>query len=45
MRQLLDSPDDAEGMGKAGQERIREHFVGDRHLLQWGQLINATIGG
>jgi trehalose synthase len=45
VRQLLDSPDDAERMGKAGQERIREHFVGDRHLLQWGQLINATIGG
>ena len=45
MRQLLDSPDDAERIGKAGQERIREHFVGDRHLLRWAQLINATIGG
>ena len=45
VRQLLDSPDDAERIGKAGQERIREHFVGDRHLLRWAQLINATIGG
>ena len=45
VRQLLDSPDDAERMGKAGQERIREHFVGDRHLLRWAQLIDATIGG
>ena len=45
VRQLLESPDDAERMGKAGQERIREHFVGDRHLLRWAQLIDATIGG
>ena len=30
-------------MGKAGQEHIREHFVGDRHLLQWAQLISATM--
>ena len=45
VRHLLDSRDDAECMGKAGQERIREHFVGDRHLLRWAQLIDATIGG
>ena len=36
VRHLLDSHDDAECMGKAGQERIREHFVGDRHLLLMG---------
>ena len=45
VRHLLDSREDAECMGKAGQERIREHFVGDRHLLRWAQLIDATIGG
>ena len=45
VRHLLDSHDDAERMGKAGQERIRQHFVGDRHLLRWAQLIDATIGG
>ena len=44
VRQLLDNPDNAQRMGKAGQEHIREHFVGDRHLLQWAQLINATMG-
>lgn len=32
-------------MGKAGQEYIREQFVGDRHLLQWAQLIVAIMGG
>ena len=36
VRQLLDNP------GKAGQEHIREHFVGDCHLLQWAQHISAA---
>ena len=44
VRRLLDNPGEAGRMGKAAQERIREHFVGDRHLLQWAQLIDATIG-
>jgi len=44
VRQLLDSPDDARLMGKAGKEYIRENYVGDRHLAQWAQLIDAIIG-
>ena len=44
VRQLLDNPGNAQRMGKAGQEHIRESFVGDRHLLQWAQLISATMG-
>jgi trehalose synthase len=44
VRRLLDNPGEAGRVGKAGQEHIREHFVGDRHLLQWAQLIDATIG-
>ena len=44
VRQLLDNPTDAERMGKAGKERVREHFIGDRHLLQLAALIGATIG-
>ena len=43
MRQLLDDPGQAERTGKAGQERICENFVGDRHLLQWAQLIDAIM--
>ena len=39
VRQLLDNPDNAQRMGKAGQEHIRENFLGDRHLLLWAQLI------
>ena len=44
VRQLLDSPDDARLMGEAGKEYIRENYVGDRHLAQWAQLIDAIIG-
>jgi len=44
-RQLLDNPGQAQRMGIAGQEHIREHFVGDRHLLRWAELIDATIDG
>ena len=44
VRQLLDNPDIAQRMGKAGQEHIRQHFIGDRHLLQWSQLIDAITG-
>jgi trehalose synthase len=44
VRQLLDNPGNAQRMGKAAQEHIRERFVGDHHLLQWAQLISAAIG-
>jgi len=45
VRQLLDNPGLAQRMGDAGQQRIREYFVGDRHLLRWAELLDATIGG
>ena len=44
VRQLLDNPGNAQRMGKAAQEHIRENYLGDRHLLHWVQLINATMG-
>jgi trehalose synthase len=43
VRQLLDHPDDAERMGRAGQEYTREHYVGDRHLLQLAALFESVI--
>jgi trehalose synthase len=42
-RWLLDHPDEADQMGRAGQERIREHYLGDRHLLQYAELCGAVI--
>ena len=44
VRQLLDSPDDARLMGKAGKEYIRENYLGDHHLARWAQLIDAVMG-
>jgi hypothetical protein len=26
-------------MGVAGRERVRDRFLGDRHLEQWAQLF------
>ena len=43
VRQLLDSPDDARLMGKAGKEYIRENYLGYYHLARWAQLIDAVM--
>ena len=44
VRWLLDHPVDADEMGRAGKERIREHYLGDRHLLQYAELFGAVLG-
>ena len=44
VRQLLDSPDDARLMGKAGKEHIRKNYLDDHHLARWAQLIDAVMG-
>jgi trehalose synthase len=44
VRWLLGNPDDADQMGQAGQERIREHYLGDRHLLQYAELFGTVLG-
>ncbi len=44
VRRLIDNPDDARLMGAAGQARIRESYVGDRHLMRWAEVIGATMG-
>ena len=45
VRWLLDHPAEAERMGRAGQEHVREHYLGDRHLLQYADLFTEVIGG
>jgi len=30
-------------MGEAGKEYIRQNYVGDRHLAQWAQLVDAIM--
>jgi trehalose synthase len=43
VERLLDHPDDAERMGVAGQAHAREHYVGDRHLIQLAAVFEAAI--
>jgi trehalose synthase len=43
VRWLLDHRADADQMGRAGQEHVRENYLGDRHLLQYAELFEAVI--
>jgi trehalose synthase len=44
VRWLLDDRDAAERMGRAAHAHVREHYLGDRHLLQYAELFEAVIG-
>jgi trehalose synthase len=39
VREVLDNPEDAAGIGAAARERVREQFLGIRHLLQYAELL------
>jgi trehalose synthase len=43
VRRLLDDPGQAGQMGRAAQAHIREHYVGDLHLLRYERLFSALI--
>jgi trehalose synthase len=45
VRWLLDHHGEAERMGRAGQEHVRERYLGDRHLLQYADLFGSVLGG
>jgi hypothetical protein len=32
-------------MGARGQERIRDLFLGPRHLIQWVEVLGALVTG
>jgi trehalose synthase len=40
---LLTHPDEAERMGAAGKERVREHFVDDVHLLKFAEVVEPLL--
>jgi len=44
VRELLDRPDLAEQIGTAARAHVRDHFIGDIHLLRYAQLFNTLIG-
>jgi trehalose synthase len=40
---LLSDPKRAEAMGVAARERVREHYLGSRHLVQYMELIEQML--
>jgi len=42
--ELLTDPDRAHALGTAARERVRDQFLGDRHLLQYGDLFARLLG-
>jgi trehalose synthase len=40
---LIEDPDRAEKMGKVAQERVRDIFLGTRHLMQYLDLIEKLL--
>jgi trehalose synthase len=43
VRELLDDRGEADRMGRAAQAYIREHYVGDVHLLRYAELFGSLI--
>jgi trehalose synthase len=43
-RLLLGAPDKAAGMGQAARAHVREHYVGDVHLLRYARLLATLLG-
>jgi trehalose synthase len=43
VRTLLEDPDSAGRMGRAAQDRVRNQFLGPRHLMQYLNLIRGLI--
>jgi trehalose synthase len=45
VNRLLRDPHGAERMGKAAQVRVRDHFLGPRHLGQYVELLERVLAG
>jgi trehalose synthase len=41
---LLDEPDRREAMGRAAHQRVRDHYLADRHLIQYVELFAQLVG-
>jgi trehalose synthase len=46
VRSLLEDPSRAEAIGQAARERVRDYFLGPRHMIQyldlWGRLVRGA---
>jgi trehalose synthase len=45
VRALLDDPAKAASLGEAAHLRVRDHLLGDRHLVQYADLFRELIQG
>lgn len=45
LAKLLADPERAAAIGEAAHERVRDYFLGDRHLIQWVQLFDSVLRG
>jgi glycosyltransferase involved in cell wall biosynthesis len=45
VRALLDDPHYSERIGEAAQTRVRERFLGPRHLGQYVELLERLLPG
>jgi trehalose synthase len=45
LAKLLADPERAAAIGEAAHERVRDYFLGDRHLVQWVQLFDTILRG
>lgn len=43
LRQVLADPSLASRLGAAARERVRNHYLGDRHLIQYGELLAQLL--
>jgi trehalose synthase len=41
--ELLADPVRAAALGAAAHDRVRDYFLGDRHLVQWVQLFDGVL--
>jgi trehalose synthase len=42
---LLESPEEAERLGANARRRVTSHFLPDRHLLQYAELLEHVLAG
>jgi trehalose synthase len=43
VRTVLTDQHRADEIGRAARERVRDLFLGDRHLVQYGELFEALV--
>jgi len=42
VRRLLSEPEFARRLGERGRERVREQYLGLRHLIQYAELLRPS---